>query len=333
MLWARGPGQTLDGGGPCSPGCRVRLQRRDPDEFAEALSYPGAEVHQTGRGPFRGSVRLLQAGAGSVLHLSVNRAIHARGAKPNTYGFDLFTEANQSVKMQGRSLRPGMISAIGPPGEWQHVSAAPTTHPIDVAIDTEVLRRSAEVLHKVDLEERLGGFRALRPDPAAFGELDAFLRRLFPRTRPDAAQVVDPGRHREVEQRCIELLLCGVLSGELATDEPRRARNHAQVVNRAVEFMLANLDQPLLTADLCQELGVSSRTLRYAFEDQLGLSPMAYFKARKLASVRRQLRSAAGGSVPVYEVARQWGFRHTGTFAADYRRQFGERPSETLGNG
>ena len=105
------------------------------------------------------------------------------------------------------------------------------------------------------------------------------------------------------------------------------------MVKRAIEVMLANLDQTLLTADLCQELGVSSRTLRYAFEEQLGLSPMAYFKARKLAAVRRQLRLAAGDSVSVHVIARQWGFRHTGNFAADYRRLFGELPSETLSKG
>jgi hypothetical protein len=36
--------------------CQLRLQSRDPDEFAEGLNYLGAEVYQIGRGPFRGSV-------------------------------------------------------------------------------------------------------------------------------------------------------------------------------------------------------------------------------------------------------------------------------------
>jgi AraC-like DNA-binding protein len=29
-------------------------------------------------------------------------------------------------------------------------------------------------------------------------------------------------------------------------------------------------------------------------------------------------------------VARKWGFGHYGRFAADYRRRFGHKPSETL---
>jgi AraC family ethanolamine operon transcriptional activator len=33
----------------------------------------------------------------------------------------------------------------------------------------------------------------------------------------------------------------------------------------------------------------------------------------------------------VHEVAQRWGFWHTGEFAADYCRLFGELPSQTLG--
>jgi AraC-like DNA-binding protein len=32
----------------------------------------------------------------------------------------------------------------------------------------------------------------------------------------------------------------------------------------------------------------------------------------------------------VHDVATRWGFWNLGEFAADYRRQFGELPSETL---
>jgi AraC family ethanolamine operon transcriptional activator len=32
----------------------------------------------------------------------------------------------------------------------------------------------------------------------------------------------------------------------------------------------------------------------------------------------------------VHEIARRWGFWHIGEFAADYRRLFGELPSQTF---
>ena len=81
--------------------------------------------------------------------------------------------------------------------------------------------------------------------------------------------------------------------------------------------------------DLCRELGVSERTLHYAFQEVRGLSPMAYFKAVRLNGARRELKSAAA-TATVHEIAQRWGYWHTGEFAAAYRRLFGELPSQTL---
>jgi len=49
----------------------------------------------------------------------------------------------------------------------------------------------------------------------------------------------------------------------------------------------------------------------------------------RLSGVRRDLRRAEAG-VKIADVANRWGFWHLGQFAADYRRQFCELPSETL---
>jgi AraC family ethanolamine operon transcriptional activator len=57
---------------------------------------------------------------------------------------------------------------------------------------------------------------------------------------------------------------------------------------------------------------------------------MAYFKALRLDAVRQELKTAPAGTTTVRLIAQRWGFRHTGEFAADYRRLFGELPSQTL---
>jgi AraC-like DNA-binding protein len=82
--------------------------------------------------------------------------------------------------------------------------------------------------------------------------------------------------------------------------------------------------------ELCREFAVSERTLHYAFQEIRGLSPMAYFKASRLNAVRQELKAAAAGTKSVGEIAQRWGFWHNGEFAADYRRLFGELPSQSL---
>jgi AraC family ethanolamine operon transcriptional activator len=66
--------------------------------------------------------------------------------------------------------------------------------------------------------------------------------------------------------------------------------------------MQAHLRNPLSVLDLCRELGVSERTLLYAFQEVRGLSPMAYFKASRLNAVRQELKAAAAGTTTVHEI-------------------------------
>jgi hypothetical protein len=83
--------------------------------------------------------------------------------------------------------------------------------------------------------------------------------------------------------------------------------------------MRACLGEPLSLLDLCRELGVSERTLLYAFREVRGLSPKAYFRAFRLNAVRQELKTAPD-TATVHEIAQRWGFWHAGEFAAAYRR-------------
>jgi transcriptional regulator GlxA family with amidase domain len=62
----------------------------------------------------------------------------------------------------------------------------------------------------------------------------------------------------------------------------------------------------------------------------MGTSPMAYLRELRLQAVHDELAIAEPGSIRVTEVAARWGFVHLGRFAATYRRQFAELPSDTL---
>ena len=103
-----------------------------------------------------------------------------------------------------------------------------------------------------------------------------------------------------------------------------------QLIKQAEEMMLENLNYPWTIQALCEKLYVSQRTLRYAFQECLGMSPMTYLKAQRLSEVRRQLKACKPNQTTVTDIAVQWGFWHMGQFAQDYRKMFGECPSETL---
>lgn len=83
-------------------------------------------------------------------------------------------------------------------------------------------------------------------------------------------------------------------------------------------------------ADICRSVGVSERTLQYAFQTNVNMSPLSYLRVRRLNRVRSVLHAADPRCTRVTAVAMQFGFLHLGRFAADYKKLFDEAPSVTL---
>jgi AraC family ethanolamine operon transcriptional activator len=139
-----------------------------------------------------------------------------------------------------------------------------------------------------------------------------------------------PGARKALEVECVRRVVRAVGPARRAGAKAGAARRR-RVVRRAEDYLRAHPADPVTVLDLCGEVGVSERTLHYAFQEVVGLSPMAYFKAQRLNGLREDLKAADPGAVSVAGAARRWGFWHTGNLAADYQRLFGELPSETLG--
>jgi AraC family ethanolamine operon transcriptional activator len=102
-----------------------------------------------------------------------------------------------------------------------------------------------------------------------------------------------------------------------------------RALRRALDFIEANAARAPRVSELCAVVGASERTLRYAFQDRFGMSPKACLQAVRLNGVRRELRRSADRAM-IVDTANRWGFWHMGQLAVDYRRLFGELPSETV---
>lgn len=104
-----------------------------------------------------------------------------------------------------------------------------------------------------------------------------------------------------------------------------------RLINSALDLMNARLEQGLCTRDLCDFLEVNERALRRAFKQVFGTGPLALFRLMRLNRLRQDLRALQGSKQTVAALAHRYGFFRLGTLAAEYRRHFGELPSETLG--
>jgi AraC-like DNA-binding protein len=98
---------------------------------------------------------------------------------------------------------------------------------------------------------------------------------------------------------------------------------------RVLAWLRANLHEPVRLDDLARIAGTAPRTLEAHFRQFLGTTPLGWARRERLAQTRRALLAPSDGT-RVTQVALQSGFTQLGRFAQDYRRQYGETPSQTL---
>ncbi|MGH7125022.1 MAG: helix-turn-helix domain-containing protein [Stellaceae bacterium] len=100
-------------------------------------------------------------------------------------------------------------------------------------------------------------------------------------------------------------------------------------VHRALEAMRADASREWTLPDIAAIAGLSSRTLQRQFREFAGKAPIAQLREIRLEGARRDLLRGSP-SAKVMDIALRWGFPHFGRFSIDYRRRYGETPSETL---
>lgn len=108
----------------------------------------------------------------------------------------------------------------------------------------------------------------------------------------------------------------------------RQAESLPWQIRQAVDYIAANIDGELTVQQVAEAVGSSVRSLQQGFQRHRNTSPHAHLKAVRLARVRAELLDAASRR-SVEDIARHWGFINRGHFAVEYRRTFGELPSET----
>lgn len=115
--------------------------------------------------------------------------------------------------------------------------------------------------------------------------------------------------------------------------EARRTGTVSAVARRVTSYIEDNAHRDVTLSDLVEISGMSARTLYSGFSQAYGIGPMTYLKRVKLGRCREDLLAASSEAEFVGDIAANWGFYHLSSFARDYRREFGELPSESLKRG
>jgi AraC-like DNA-binding protein len=108
----------------------------------------------------------------------------------------------------------------------------------------------------------------------------------------------------------------------------RGKRSHA--LRTAIDYIQSEPDGILSVSSFCQLTGIHERTLQRAFLESYDMTPKSYMRIYRLNQAYKTLLRSDPDTTRVTDVAIDLGYCHLSQFATDYRRHFGELPSETL---
>jgi len=236
------------------------------------------------------------------------------------------------ISSKGCSARVGSQSAV----------VVPSGGPVAVDYLSEDSRVETIVFEQATVEAELARMmgvslrKPLRFDMQfSWPEMTPFSRALsllrYELTSPDGIAVVP-----EMSARLGHLVIAGLLislphnyTEELTKPKPKSVPASRPIRN-ALEFIESRSAEIETVADIAASVGLSVRALDDGFRRYVGMPPMAYLREVRIVRAHAELLASEPEMTTATAVARKWGFGHYGRFAADYRRRFGRKPSETL---
>jgi len=297
------------------------------DEFREAVKGWTVDFRQLEPGVLKSDIFQTQIGPIFFTDVRFSLRLDQCGAPPpGCWSFGFLGAASSSLVWRGREVPESSVVLYGPQTPIDAVSL-PGFKARILSVSEEKISKLFGLVELPDPGDLYEGGEILRCDRQAVEDLFSFLNN----TRKTCLTRASGGPQLSNEDSLLELLghLGAVMRSHVRASTPRyRVRDKA--VRKAREFVEDRRWDRVTVGDLCRISGVSIRTLEYGFRELFGITPETYLKIRRLNNVHNELIRSEPGNIRVTDVANRWDFWHMGDFAADYRKLFGELPSETL---
>jgi AraC-like DNA-binding protein len=111
--------------------------------------------------------------------------------------------------------------------------------------------------------------------------------------------------------------------------EEHRDKLSKSTIQKVRTILHENLTSNLLMDDLANDLNTNMRNIQRLFKNNMGLSPKSYLQYLRLHEARKELLATGKETATIQNLARKYNFFHMGYFTSEYKKLFGETPSQT----
>jgi len=299
----------------------------DFDSFAHAVQAWNLEFRQLDSGPLQADVLQFNGTNSLIGHGRFSRRFDQRGASPHGHWtFCIFSRKCPPIVWHDTEIDNSYIVIYKPGAEIDCVSRS-GFEVFTFSCLEEYLNRIAQHRGLPEIQKLTKGVDHVQVSAKNLSALHFFIRKMI-------LEAEGPETHRRSTLPYYEEEIFGkILSILNNSSKPLQigsSSSRKRAIQRVKDFLAAYPKEPVMVSNLCTICGVSERTLQYAFLEHYGVSPKTYLKNYRLSGIRRELWNCDPAATRVNDIASLWGFWHMGQLAADYRRLFGELPSETI---
>jgi AraC family ethanolamine operon transcriptional activator len=300
-----------------------RIEAFNVEEQNESSAL-NVRIEQLSPGPLRSSIEYIRTDGLMLYRQHLNRRIHASGASPDGYIMIGTTASQKSrVEWNGESLGARRLAFAGPATDLDF-SIFEDSDPVVLLVKPELLLR---YLGEEKTAEMLGAGHTLECDPGFNKQLVRSTGLIIDRYLGHG-ELLDNKQERDT----IESELLEILNQIHAGADARSGRNtkakRGEALRGAIEYA-NSVNGPIPIPALAEVVGVSQRTLEYAFRETFGVTPARYLRWSRMNRLHREFLDAEPGSASITATAAKFGFSELGRLAVEYRALFGESPSAT----
>jgi len=298
----------------------------DFDELTNAVRAWDLDFRQLDRGPLQADVLQFGGTNSLIAYARFSRRFDQRGAAPpGLWTFGIFAKQCSPLVWHDNEIDNSYIVIYKPGSEIDCVSR-PGFEVFTLSCPEEHLQRLAHHRGLPEVQKLAKGVDHLQVRANNLSAIHFIIRKMIL-----AAEGPETPGSKIISYYEDEIF--GQILSILSNSQPVQNGSYLsrkKAIRTVKDFLAAHPRELVTVSRLCTIGGVSERTLQYAFLEHYGVSPKTYLKNYRLNGLRRELWNSDTGTTRINDVASLWGFWHMGQLAADYRKLFGELPSETL---
>lgn len=294
------------------------------EELTELVAGNRRDIVQVERGMLEGEIQHASIGDLSIDTATFNVGIRTRGGSHRErVGLSMIAGSADRVARSSYDSRPGDVLAMQPGGEHENryfggaslivVMISPAD--IEASFATEGRMRDPSNWWR----------QHFKGNAETVNEIIPRLRALIDRLgdvpfNADAAEFW--------KRAVIEAIMANIVAG-MPAERDGPLPSALKTVRRVEEYLEARTAEAVHISEICTQLHVSRRTLHRAFDEALGIGPIAFLRHRRLCAIHTKLRAGQSDTLTISDLAFRYGFQNVGRFAGYYHDLFGEYPSAT----